>query len=189
MIYLLRHGQTNWNLEHKIQGHLDIPLNEKGRKDALICAKRLTSLQIDRIISSDLSRARETADIINEFLSLPIDVDVRLREINFGDLQGRKAPDMPEEIWDIYNHNPHEVHAESLADFYKRVKSFWDEVDISQNILIITHGGVIKMSMYLASYPNSFNQAEFEKIILPIKIKNTEIFSWDKIHPIQPLVK
>ena len=96
---------------------------------------------------------------------------------------------MPEEIWDVYNHNPHKVHAESLDDFYKRVKSFFDEMDMSQNILIVTHGGVITMAMYLARHPNSFNQAEFEKVILPIKIKNTEIFSWDKMHPIQPLKK
>ena len=68
MIYLLRHGQTDWNLERKIQGHLDMALNETGRKEALICLDKIVSLNIDNIISSDLVRAKETAQIINEKL-------------------------------------------------------------------------------------------------------------------------
>ena len=89
MIYLLRHGQTDWNLERRIQGHLDIPLNETGKKEALVCLEKLSSLDIDKIISSDLIRAKETAQIINEKLHLPIHFDSRLREVNLGNLQGR----------------------------------------------------------------------------------------------------
>ena len=64
MIFLVRHGQTDWNIEHKTQGQLDIPLNNEGRREAQMCAERLKSLQINQMIASDLSRAAETAKII-----------------------------------------------------------------------------------------------------------------------------
>ncbi|MGN0919874.1 MAG: histidine phosphatase family protein [Alphaproteobacteria bacterium] len=178
MIYFVRHGQTDWNVERRTQGQLDIPLNETGKKEAMECGKKLNSVKIDRIIASDLSRAKETANIINGFLSLPISYDSRLRELNFGDLQGVVVKDISNESWDLLNHNPHKIHAESLAEVYKRVKSFFDELDTKENTLIVTHGGVIRMAMYLANHPNSFNQEEFEKTCLEFKIKNTEIFKW-----------
>ena len=144
MIYLLRHGQTDWNLERKIQGHLDMALNETGRKEALICLDKIVSLNIDNIISSDLVRAKETAQIINEKLHLPVRFDSRLREINFGNLQGRLIQDITQDEWDIFNKTPHEVNAESWEDVYLRVKSFFDELDDIKNTLIVTHGGVIR---------------------------------------------
>ena len=69
MIYLIRHGQTDWNIVHRIQGHLDIPLNDTGRAEVKARAKQLESLRIDQIISSDLSRAKETAHIIGKNLT------------------------------------------------------------------------------------------------------------------------
>ena len=176
MIYLVRHGQTDWNLEHRIQGHLDMPLNETGKSEAIICAKQLERFKIDEIISSDLSRAKETASIINEVLSLPISVDSRLREVHCGDLQGVLVKDISDETWDVFNHDPHKIHAESLADVYKRVKAFFEEIDNAKNTLIVTHGGVIRMTMYLSQHPESFDQYEFEKTALQLKIKNTEVF-------------
>ena len=68
MIYLVRHGQTDWNLENRIQGHLDMPLNDTGRNEARQCRKKLASVKMDKIIASDLLRAKETAAIINESL-------------------------------------------------------------------------------------------------------------------------
>jgi len=189
MIYLLRHGQTDWNLENRIQGHLDMPLNETGRKEAETCRTQLASVKIDQIIASDLLRAKETARIINEVLSLPISFDSRLRELNMGDLQGMVAKEIPNESWDLLNHEPHKIHAESLADFYKRTKSFFDEIDAQKNTLIVAHGGTIRMTLYLANNPNSFDQEKFEKTCLSFKIKNTEIFKWDQKQPLQPLIK
>ena len=84
MIYLVRHGQTDWNIEKKTQGHTDIPLNENGRKQAQILAQSISNLKIDRIISSDLLRAKETAEIINERFGNNISLDERIREINYG---------------------------------------------------------------------------------------------------------
>ena len=188
MIYLVRHGQTDYNLEDRMQGHLDIPLNETGRKEAMICKKELSSIKIDRIIASDLLRAKETANIINESFSLPITYDARLRELNMGDLQGRVFKDISNESWDPLNHEPHKIHAESLEDLYKRTKSFFDEVDAKQNTLIVAHGGTIRMLMYLSRNPDSFNQEEFNKTYSKFKVKNTAVFQWDKLQPLQPVL-
>ena len=188
MIYLVRHGQTDWNLENRIQGHLDMPLNDTGRNEAKQCQEKLASIKIDRIIASDLLRAKETAAIINESFCLPITYDARLRELNMGDLQGLIAKDISNELWDLLNHKPHKVHAESLEDFYKRIKSFFDEIDAGQNTLIVAHGGTVRMAMYLSHNPKVFNQEEFEKTCLEFKIKNTGVFGWDKSQPLQPLL-
>lgn len=187
MIYLVRHGQTDYNLEDRMQGHLDIPLNETGKKEAMICKKELSFIKIDRIIASDLLRAKETASIINESLSLPISYDARLRELNMGDLQGLVFKDVSNECWDLLNHEPHKIHAESLEDFYKRIKSFFDEIDAKRNTLIVAHGGTVRMLMYLSQNPNSFSQEKFEKTCLGFKVKNTAVFQWDKSQPLQPL--
>ena len=189
MIYLVRHGQTDWNLKNRIQGHLDIPLNDTGRKEAKQCREILDSIKIDRIIASDLSRAKETASIINESLLLPITYDTRLRELNMGDLQGLVATDISKEYWDLINYNPHKIHAESLTDFFERIKSFFDEIDTKENVLIVGHGGTIRMAMYLSHNLDSFNQENFEKICLGFKIKNTAVFKWNKKHPLQPLLQ
>ena len=187
MIYLVRHGQTDWNVEHRTQGHLDIPLNETGRNEAKICKEELVGVKIDKIISSDLSRAKETAAIINENFSLPITYDARLRELNFGDLQGVLAKDISEKDWYLLNHEPHKIHAEPLVDVFKRMKSFFDEIDPKKNTLVVGHGGTVRMAMYLSHNLTSFNQEKFEKICLGFKIKNTEIFKWDKLNPLQSL--
>lgn len=65
MIYLVRHGQTDWNIEHRIQGQTDVPLNATGRAQAVELSEKLSNFNIQKIISSDLSRAKETAEIIN----------------------------------------------------------------------------------------------------------------------------
>lgn len=187
MIYLVRHGQTDWNVEHRTQGHLDIPLNETGRNEARICKEKLANIKIDKIISSDLSRAKETAAIINENFSLPITYDSRIRELNFGDLQGVLAKDISDKNWYLLNHEPHKIHAEPLADVYKRMKHFFDEIDPGKNTLVVGHGGTVRMAMYLSHNLNSFDQEKFEKICLGFKIKNIGIFTWDKINPLQSL--
>ena len=67
MIYIVRHGETDWNKEHRIQGHIDIPLNDKGRQDALNAKKKLKNVKFDVVFSSPLQRAYETAKIIMSY--------------------------------------------------------------------------------------------------------------------------
>ena len=88
---LVRHGETQWNAEQRVQGQTDVPLNETGREQAALTGKRLARVRFRAIYSSDMSRARETAEIIAAAsASAPPDVvlDARLREVAFGELEG-----------------------------------------------------------------------------------------------------
>lgn len=90
----LRHGQTDWNLQGRFQGHSDVPLNATGLGQAREAADRLKRLTIDRIVSSPLIRARKTAAVIAEHHSLPIHVDSRLSERSFGSFDGLVIADV-----------------------------------------------------------------------------------------------
>lgn len=87
-LWIFRHGQTDWNREGRIQGHLDIPLNDEGRGQAKRLIEPLKQLKIQGLLSSDLSRARETAEIVGSPLNLRVVTDERLREVHLGALQG-----------------------------------------------------------------------------------------------------
>lgn len=87
-LILIRHATTDHNLNHRVQGHKDVPLNSLGKQEAQELAKALVNLGITRIVSSDSKRASETAEIINTFLRVPLQVDPRLRECSFGKIEG-----------------------------------------------------------------------------------------------------
>ncbi len=86
--YLIRHGETEWNLDSKMQGWVDISLNSTGRQQAYQAIERLKMYQIERIVSSTLSRARETAEIMNAQLRVPFIQREGLREYNVGCCDG-----------------------------------------------------------------------------------------------------
>ena len=79
----MRHGQTDWNVKHRSQGWNDIPLNETGVEQAKNTASKLAGIDIETIYSSDLKRAKKTADIISAKLDLPVHYTKRLREMNY----------------------------------------------------------------------------------------------------------
>lgn len=87
--YFLRHGQTDWNAEGRIQGHTDVPLNATGLAQAHSAAIRLSKEPITRIISSPLVRALKTAAITAESIRLPVHIDSQLMERTFGSIEGR----------------------------------------------------------------------------------------------------
>ena len=87
-LLLVRHGETDWNAEGKLQGHTDRPLNAYGRRQAQTLAERFASESIDALYASDLSRARETAEILGAKLGLGVEVDPDLREKNWGNWEG-----------------------------------------------------------------------------------------------------
>lgn len=103
--YFIRHGETDWNKEKRLQGRTDIPLNETGRQQARDALKKIIPLNLDLIVSSPLIRAKETALIINETLRLPIHFDDRLVERCFGKIEGMRQIDIityPEhELFDL----------------------------------------------------------------------------------------
>ena len=87
-ILLVRHGETDWNLEHRVQGHTDVPLNETGHEQARVLAEHLATASLVAIYASDLVRARDTAVIVAEVLGLDVTLDPDLREKDFGSWEG-----------------------------------------------------------------------------------------------------
>ncbi|MBT9139423.1 MAG: putative phosphoserine phosphatase 2 [Syntrophomonadaceae bacterium] len=126
-------------------------------------------------------RARETAEIINESIGVELIIDPRLREINYGDLEGIPRDTLKPEIWDIFNMTPEKLNAEPFTDVFLRIKSSLEELSEKQeNTLIVTHGGPLRMIMYYASCKDSFDKEAYRVISQNAKIKNSAIFEWDK---------
>ncbi|HWE80121.1 MAG TPA: histidine phosphatase family protein [Gaiellaceae bacterium] len=93
-LLLARHGQTDWNLERRWQGHADRPLNLLGREQAAALGASLTAAGLGAIHTSDLLRARQTAEIVAELLHLPVEIDARLREVDVGEWSGLTTPEI-----------------------------------------------------------------------------------------------
>ena len=151
MLYIIRHGRTDWNNLNKLQGGVDIPLNEEGRQMAKIAHDDYNSVHFDRCYTSPLSRAKETASILLENRDVPIIIDDRLRELSFGDYEGELYNPSPlDEINLLFEHPESYValnNAESLDSLFLRVKSFLDEVvnkDLENglDVLIVGHGAL-----------------------------------------------
>jgi len=103
MIYITRHGQTNWNVLRKVMGKIDEPLNEKGIEQAHLTKESLKDLEINLIICSPLLRARQTAEIINEVLNIEIIYDNRLLERDYGEFEGMETKNFDFwKYWDYY---------------------------------------------------------------------------------------
>ena len=88
-IVIWRHGQTDWNIQSRFQGHSDIPLNKVGEYQANHSAKTLAGMNPNRIISSDLIRAQQTAAPLIELTKLNLEIDAKLRETNGGNWEGK----------------------------------------------------------------------------------------------------
>ena len=87
-LYMIRHGETAWNKERKLQGHSDIPLNENGCALAEATGKALANISFDYVFSSPLTRAVQTAELVLNERKLPIQTDERIKEIGFGEYEG-----------------------------------------------------------------------------------------------------
>ncbi|MFZ0323776.1 MAG: histidine phosphatase family protein [Actinomycetes bacterium] len=99
---LWRHGRTQWNDENRFQGHLDIPLDDVGRRQAELSADVLSTLHPDAVVSSDLQRARETAEALARRTGLVVAVDPALRETDGGTWQGRRVDELRAQDGEAY---------------------------------------------------------------------------------------
>ena len=160
MIYFIRHGETDYNKQHRYQGHLDIPLNENGIMQAENARDELAGFVFDEIYSSPLSRARKTAEIINEKQGAELVFDDRLKEIYGGTSQGQCLDKWSEDEVKELHENPKKFGAESSQELCLRVEEFFKEIeDSDKNILIVAHGGVYRA---IYRYINQLKEYHFE---------------------------
>ena len=165
MIYFIRHGETDYNKNKRFQGHLDIPLNQKGIVQANLALETTKSIKIDKIYYSPLLRAKKTAEIINSFHNATMIPDERIKEINMGSLQGKCKDKLKNFEKLLAYSNPERFGGESHKEFCARVKSFLDEIINShENILIVSHGGVYR-AIYKAMH--NLDDLQFELEPLP----------------------
>ncbi|NLV20386.1 MAG: alpha-ribazole phosphatase [Syntrophomonadaceae bacterium] len=152
-VLLLRHGQTEWNALQKYQGHIDIALNDMGRAQAEKIAGYLQANEnIEAIYCSDLSRSRETAEIIARRLQLPVQADERLREIGFGSWEGMtyeevsRAYPVEYEKWFNNNLDIKVPGGETINELLARSLPVLGELTEKHQgtVLIVSHGGLIK---------------------------------------------
>lgn len=153
-LYLVRHGETAWNAEHRWQGHIDIPLMETGIAQARRLAEHLRSTPIAAIYSSDLQRARMTADIIAEAQGIAAQPDERWREMNTGKFQGLTHDEIVSNYADdlrLLNENwlDHIVEGgESRRMMRVRLLAALDDVLANtqgEAALVVSHGGSIRL--------------------------------------------
>ncbi len=151
ILYVVRHGQTEWNLENRCQGISDIPLTQKGIDEAYKLQELVKSLNIDVVISSPLSRARETAKILIDN-KLPVNTDDRLTERDWGMNEGMKIDEIDTiDCWDvILNTNVRNI--ERIQDFMKRISEFLEDIKVrypDSNVLVVAHSAVLRVIHYL----------------------------------------
>ena len=150
-IYFLRHGQTDNNREGRMQGRVDIPLNETGRAQARCAAQRLKSISFDAVYSSPLRRAVETAQIVTGLPTQEINIEPRAIELGFGIWDNRLHAELEKEteqfdiLWDETDKYVPPQGAEPLEDLMTRVHAMLQELAARHaggRILVTTHGGV-----------------------------------------------
>lgn len=136
-LLLVRHGETDWNAEGRLQGHTDTLLNDYGRRQAAALAEDLAGDGIDVVYSSDLARARETAEIVAGHLGLPVVLEPGLREKNWGSWEGLTPMER----------DATEYVGESNADHRERTLRALRAIaerHPGRRVLVVTHGGSVR---------------------------------------------
>ncbi len=157
-IVLVRHGETDWNRDGRIQGKTDVPLNDRGREQARALAGELAGSSFDAVYSSDLSRARETAEILAAAIRLPVVVDPALRELDFGLWEGLTGEEVRERWPEMYErwatvgldaHDGGESHEELSARVLGAVRRL-AVIHDGGEILLVAHGGPLRALLMAA---------------------------------------
>ncbi|WP_353650727.1 histidine phosphatase family protein [Nakamurella sp. A5-74] len=152
-LVLLRHGETDWNAEMRLQGHRDIPLNERGLAQAQAAAPSVAGFDPDLMMVSDLQRARQTAAPVAGLLGTEPTPDVRLRETSMGQWEGLTRADVDDgwpDAWDHWRSSIADVappDGETRAEVADRAREVVDELitspDGPESALLVSHGGLI----------------------------------------------
>ena len=161
-IYLVRHGETDWNIKNILQGHTDTQLNANGIKQSESLAKKLKNISFDMVFSSDLVRAKRTAEIIALDRKLAIETRKSLRERTFGKYEGMPRPEFKKLFTTWERLSEKEKHRfklyediESEEEAAIRLVTFLREVAVGysgKKILVVTHGGLMKVLLIHLGY-------------------------------------
>ncbi|MET3696204.1 uncharacterized phosphatase [Bacillus oleivorans] len=141
-ICLVRHGETDWNAVRRIQGREDIPLNDKGKKQAEECGHYLKDFYFDVIISSPMVRARQTADLINNQVGLPAIIEMAdFMERDYGLVSGMTIEEKKKKF--LNQEHPSVESWEALSQRVMKGIDTIHEIYKGQSVLLVVHGGVI----------------------------------------------
>jgi phosphoserine phosphatase len=175
-LIIIRHAESHYNLQNRIQGHHDSALTKLGLRQSHLLAKRLKNFSIDKVYTSDLGRAVATTLEITRYLKVKITRDPLLREIHLGDWEGRT----PAEVDELYDKGYQKwlkkpsvciiPKGERLAHFKKRISDRVRSIaraNRGKTVLIVTHGGAITALL------TEWLKADFDRLLLNLHLENT----------------
>lgn len=176
-LYVIRHGHTDLNEKGYYNGQFDEDINEHGINDAMKAREKIKDLDIDVIYCSPLIRTKHTCEIIN-CNNIPVVYDDRLKERTLGYLDGKnfEYEDYSASKYRNYNFRYNIDGAEEMPEFFERVKSFLDELkekESDKNVLIVTHGGVMRAIYYI------FNPIPEDGDLSSYFVENCEIVEYE----------
>lgn len=208
-ILLIRHGETAWNAERRLQGHIDIPLNAEGERQAALLAAALSGEPIDLLVSSDLMRARQTAGAIAAARAMPLFEEPGLRERNYGGFEGLLYAE-------IAARYPHEFaawqaraidatvpdaltpsgtrHGETFRAFYARVTGAilaLAALHPGKTLALVAHGGVLECAYRMAqglplATPRDFKVFNASINRFAVRDGSLQLQSWGEVAHLQP---
>jgi probable phosphoglycerate mutase len=207
-ILLIRHGETAWNAERRLQGHLDIPLNDEGERQAALLADALALEPIDLLVASDLRRARQTAQAVADVRGLPLAIEPGLRERGYGGFEGLLYSEIEQRF-------PREFAAWQARDVEAQLppgrnvgesfRAFFDRATAAilalaaahpgRTIALVAHGGVLECAYRLArelslETPRDFKvyNASINRFRFHPATGRLELRSWGEVDHLRPAV-
>ena len=177
MLYMTRHAETYANSENIISPD-GVALNEKGLRQAYDLAQYFKSADfgIERITASDFLRAKQTAKVIRNELSVPVEYDIRLREYDFGNLKGKSSVTLSTATRNQFLQDPTSVGAEPFEDAFARISAFCSMVDYNTNTLVVSHSGIMRFAILYFNDGHQFDLRKFMEILRTAHIKNADVF-------------
>jgi len=205
-IVLIRHGETAWNAERRLQGHLDIDLNAEGERQARALAAALADEHFDLLVSSDLARAAQTAKALGDTRGQPLYIDGRLRERCYGGFEGLLYADIearfPQEFaaWQARDVDgelpPGKNQGETFRQFYDRVVPAilgWAADNPGKSLALVAHGGVLECAYRAAlglslDTPRDFKIHNASINRFTVRDGKLELVSWGEVAHLRPAV-
>ncbi len=158
ILYFTRHGESEWNLIHRVQGKHDSPLTERGIKMARQLKKRISGLPFTRVISSPLGRAMNTAAILAEGTGITPEPDERIGEVSLGEMECRIMEELPPQMLHQFYHEPQNYHPEGGEGYpaaFARVSALMRELETEDGcVLLVAHALILRLiRLYLLDLP------------------------------------